>query len=176
MRSNEVQQLLRFAATYQANLRVTSPEEAAELARAWYMALDTRLELQNAMAICAELASEQKRLHPGTINEAFLYAIRPPEQQGLGKPHLPFATKPVERRVPLAIGAPEPVAPKDVPEYSAYRKAVHDGKARVARAESVACPYCSAEVGQHCVSGSGRRLTHRLTHPSREDALRAVRV
>lgn len=176
MRSNEVQQLLRFAATYQANLRVTAPEDAAELARAWYMALDERLDLHEAMSICAELASEQKRLHPGTINEAYLYSIRPPEQQGIGKPHLPFAKKAPAKRAPLAIGAPEPVAPDSVPEYSAFRKAAIDGKAKASRAESVPCPYCHAEVGQHCVGGTGRRLTHRLTHPSREDALRTVRV
>ena len=176
MRSNEVQQLLRFAATYQANLRVTAPEDAAELARAWYMALDERLSLHEAMSICAELASEQKRLHPGTINEAYLYSIRPPEQQGIGKPHLPFAKKAEQRRVPLAIGAPDAVAPTSVPEYSAFRQAAIDGRAKAVRAESAPCPYCHAEVGQHCKDGMGRRLTTRLTHPSREDAVRLVRV
>jgi len=176
MNVNEVAQLLKTASVFQANLRQTNPESEADAVRAWYMALDTRMGFEEAMVICATLASEQKRLHPGTINDAYLESIRPPHQQGIGRPHLPFKVKERPRAAPAAIGAPEPVAPSSVPEYTQARAAAHKAAQRRSKAWAVTCPYCHADEGRPCVDGNGRRLTHRDAHPSREDALRKVAV
>lgn len=171
MKISEVAQLLRTAQVFQANLRTSDPSTEAETVRAWYMALDERLPLDEGMVICATLASEQKRLHPGTINDAYLEAIRPPHQQGIGRPHLPFKVKERPRSRPAAIGAPEPVAASSVPEYVAARKEALAKAQHRAKSWAVPCPYCHAEAGVPCKDGNGRRLTHRDSHPSREDAL-----
>lgn len=176
MKVEEVTTLLSIAGTYQANLKPSNPQDSATMVKAWYMALDTRMTLNEGMVLLAALASETKRIHPGTLNESYLLSIRPAHQQGIGRPHLPFAPKAVERPIPLAIGAPEPVAPTAVPEYVAARKEQHAKHRSQNAALRAPCEYCHAESGRRCVDGNGRPLTHRWAHPSREETSRLIAV
>ena len=170
MRVEEVPKFLQVASMYQANIKDVTDKDVA--AQAWYMALDVRLSLTDALDIAAHLASRGTRLHPSTVNEEFLLRIRDPHQQGAGRPRLPLdERRPVARRAPVAVGAPAPVRSDEVPEYVAARKAAHERKASAIRAWSEPCPYCHAEPGSPCVDGVGRKLTRRLAHPSREMAV-----
>lgn len=167
MKIDEVGKLLRFVSAYSVR---TTDETAAT---AWFYALDTRITLEQAVALCARIAADGGRINPGTINEHYLAAIRPAHQQGVGRPHLPVADIRAPEREPIAaIGAAAPVLPQEVPEYVAARKAANERVVSLRRAWSVPCPYCHADTGQGCVRGDGSPLRHRPSHPAREDALR----
>jgi len=169
MKVEEVPKLLQVASVYQANLRDGVDKDLA--VQAWYMALDVRLSLTDALDIAAHLASRGTRLHPSTINDEFLLRNRSPHEQGVGRPRLPLDVgREPKRHVPvLQIGAPMPVRPDEVPEYVAARSAKRVPVAGSAWAEP--CPYCHVPAGEPCVTGSGVRLKHRLAHPSRELAV-----
>jgi len=167
MRVEEVPKFLQVASVYQANIRDVSDKDAA--VQAWYMALDVRLSLTDALDIAAHLASRGTRLHPSTVNEEFLLRNRQPHEQGHGKPRLPLdESREVRRRQPIAIGSIAPVRPDEVPEYVEARNPARVRDRKAVRAWSEPCPYCHVPAGEPCVTGSGTRLKHRLAHPSRE--------
>lgn len=155
---------------YQANIRDAGPVEV--VSQAWYMALDVRLSLTDALDIAAHLASRGTRLHPSTINEEFLLRNRSAHQQGQGRPRLPLDEGRAARHVPVsmaALGAGEPVRPDDVPGYREARG--RKAPAKDVREWAAPCPYCHVPAGEPCVTGTGGRLKHRLAHPSREMAV-----
>lgn len=174
MRPVEVATLLTTASAYQANLKPSNDQAAAEMAKAWYMALDMRMTLHEATLILAELASSARRIHPGTINDLYLESVRAGHAQGVGRPRLPYPMATPKREAPRAIGAPEPVKPQDVPEYVAARAAAVERAQQRAEYNRVACPHCHAEVGKPCKDGNGNVLMRSPAHPSRLDALRTV--
>lgn len=173
MRVEEVPRLLQVASVYQANLREAGEPEV--LVRAWYMALDTRLQLEEALNIVASLAASGERLHPSTINAEFLRRSTPLHQQGGGRPHLPgevMGRREVSGRAPVEIGEDVvPVRPDEVPEYVKARSRARQAEATARQAWSVPCSYCGAAAGERCHTGDGSTpLRRRLAHPSREDA------
>lgn len=167
MTRDETLALIRYAAALDRGIRIPDDETLALTAIAWHDALPAGLDQQQARAIVLDLHAQGQRIEPGAIWRRACQLATPLHQQGTTS--LPRPVPPPARAIaaaqPLAIGAPQPVRPADVPGYQPHAPGTRHP------ALAVACAHCGARPGQACMFRVlGRERPASRPHPSRYEA------